>query len=171
MHSGSLRLGIMSVLLVCLGLAQTAASTGQKIRLQWFGQSALKLVSPHAKIILIDPFISKNPKTPEAHQDRMKLGRVDLILATHGHGDQMICFEKSGPMRPLGDGITVAMARAENSSAVMAKDGESGRETIQNGGEPAECIIRRENEYTLYHAGNTGVSGTWFSSVNTTNPT
>ena len=39
------------------------------------------------KVIVIDPFLEKNPKTPARDQDPKALGKVDLILLTHGHGD------------------------------------------------------------------------------------
>ena len=57
--------------------------------LQWFGQSAFKLTTPSGKVILIDPFITQNPKTPQALKNLKKLGKVDLILVTHGHGDHV----------------------------------------------------------------------------------
>jgi L-ascorbate metabolism protein UlaG (beta-lactamase superfamily) len=57
--------------------------------LQWYGQSAVKITTPGNKVILIDPFITGNPKTPENLKDLSKLGRVDLILLTHGHGDHI----------------------------------------------------------------------------------
>jgi len=41
------------------------------------------------KVILIDPFITKNPKTPEELKDLAGLGKVDLILVTHAHGDHL----------------------------------------------------------------------------------
>jgi len=34
------------------------------------------------KTILVDPFITKNPKTPPEHKDLAALGRVDLVLVT-----------------------------------------------------------------------------------------
>lgn len=57
--------------------------------LQWYGQSAFKITTPGNKVIMIDPFITKNPKTPEELKDLGKLGKVDLILVTHGHGDHI----------------------------------------------------------------------------------
>jgi len=33
-----------------------------------------------------DPFVTGNPKTPADQKDLAKLGKVDLILVTHGHG-------------------------------------------------------------------------------------
>jgi L-ascorbate metabolism protein UlaG (beta-lactamase superfamily) len=59
----------------------------QAFELQWFGQSAFKITTPGGKVILIDPFITKNPKTPAEFKDLSKLGKIDLILVTHGHGD------------------------------------------------------------------------------------
>lgn len=61
----------------------------QAMELQWFGHSAFKITTDGGKVIVIDPFITKNPKTPEALKDLGKLGKVDLILVTHGHGDHV----------------------------------------------------------------------------------
>ena len=176
------------VFILVLGGSAGAAAA----EIQWFGQSALKITSPGGKVIVIDPFITKNPKTPEELKDLSKLGKVDLILLTHGHGDhvgdtvelarmtgakvalnadmgrtfaslgwlemsQMIRFNKSGPIQPLGPEITVTMVRAEHSSQVAHKDPDSGQETAHPGGEPAGYIVELEDGMTIYHAGDTGV--------------
>jgi L-ascorbate metabolism protein UlaG (beta-lactamase superfamily) len=60
---------------------------GGKVEVHWLGQAAVKLTSPGGKVIVIDPFITNNPKTPADQKDLAKLGKVDLILVTHGHGD------------------------------------------------------------------------------------
>ena len=62
--------------------AQTA-----KLEVHWLGQAATKLTSPSGKVIVIDPFILNNPKTPPPLKNLDALGKVDLILVTHGHGD------------------------------------------------------------------------------------
>ena len=59
------------------------------VDIQWYGQSAFKITTPGGKVILIDSFITKNPKTPENLKDLSKLKQVDLILVTHGHGDHV----------------------------------------------------------------------------------
>jgi L-ascorbate metabolism protein UlaG (beta-lactamase superfamily) len=64
-------------------------NSAQAFELQWFGQSAFKITTPGGKVILIDPFISRNPKTPKELKDLSKLGKIDLILVTHGHPDHV----------------------------------------------------------------------------------
>ena len=64
-------------------------STAMAFDIQWYGQSAFKIETPGGKIILIDPFITKNPATPEKLKDLNKIGNIDLILVTHGHGDHV----------------------------------------------------------------------------------
>jgi len=57
------------------------------VTLQWLGHATFKVTTPGGKVIVIDPFILKNPKTPKEMKDLKKLGKVDLILVTHGHFD------------------------------------------------------------------------------------
>jgi len=176
--------------LLALGLLAPAAAGA--FELQWFGQSAFKITTPGGKVILVDPFLTGNPKTPAEHKDLSRLGKVDLILVTHGHGDhvgdtaelarmtgakvalnadlghtfaalgwvayeQLVRFNKSGPIQPLGEGITITMVHAEHSSEVLHVDPATKERTLWPGGEPAGYVIELENGYTIYHAGDTGV--------------
>lgn len=76
--------------------AQTQAQTqdrqqaGGKVQVQWLGQSAFKITSVGGKVIVIDPYLTANPKTPELYRKLDALGKVDLILVTHGHVDHML---------------------------------------------------------------------------------
>lgn len=178
---------MLKTALIALGAVALPAAAGE---LLWYGQAAVKITTDAGKVILIDPFITKNPKTPEALKDLGKLGKVDLILVTHGHGDhvgdtaeiakmtgakvalnadmghtfgtlgvvpydQLIRFNKSGPIQPV-EGITVTMVRAEHSSEFVHTDAD-GHKSVHPGGEPAGYIIELENGYKIYHAGDTGV--------------
>jgi L-ascorbate metabolism protein UlaG (beta-lactamase superfamily) len=60
-----------------------------KLEVHWLGQAATKLTSPSGKVIVIDPFLTNNPKTPQDYKNLDKLGKVDVILLTHGHGDHI----------------------------------------------------------------------------------
>jgi L-ascorbate metabolism protein UlaG (beta-lactamase superfamily) len=169
-----------------------AFSTAQAFEVKWYGQSAFKVDTPGGKVILIDPFITKNPKTPAELKDLGKIGQVDLILVTHGHGDhvgdtaqiskstgakvalnadmghtfaalgwvpyeRLIRFNKSGPIKPIGDDIRITMVHAEHSSEVVHTDPDSKKKSVHPGGEPAGYIIELENGFKIYHAGDTGV--------------
>ena len=64
--------------------AQTA-----KTEIHWLGQATTKLTTPSGKVIVIDPFLTNNPKTPQEFKNLDKLGKVDVILITHGHADHL----------------------------------------------------------------------------------
>lgn len=73
--------------------------------------------------------------------------------------DQLIGFNKGGPIRPLGPGITITMTHAEHSSDYVYTDPATGRQTVYPGGEPAGYIIRFANGFTVYDMGDTDVFG------------
>lgn len=186
----ALRALLCSFALVALAIPVQAQSG--KVEVLWMGQAAFKITTPQGKVIVIDPFLVKNPKTPAKYKDLKALGNVDMILVTHGHFDhiadapelakitgarlllnadmghtfdalgwvsmkQMVRFNKSGPIQPIGGGITVTMVHAEHSSEVVHVDPESKKKMVLPGGEPAGYIIKLENGFTIYHAGDTGV--------------
>ena len=77
---------------ICLNSAMAAQAT----EVLWLGQSAFRITSPEGKVILVDPWLTQNPTTPAKWKNLDELGKVDVILVTHAHGDH------------LGDGPTVA---------------------------------------------------------------
>ena len=78
---------IAAVALALPGSAPLAQSG--KVEVLWLGQAAFKITTTTGKVIVIDPFLTNNPKTPADYKDLAKLGKVDLILVTHGHGDHV----------------------------------------------------------------------------------
>src|SRR4029077_10023290 len=62
---------------------------GGKVEILWLGQAAAKITSVTGKVIVIDPFLTQNPKTPPQWKNLDALGKVDLILVTHAHGDHL----------------------------------------------------------------------------------
>lgn len=82
---------IVATFAVAIGLAAGAqAQTAGKVGVLWLGQSAFKLTSPTGKVIVVDPYLTLNPKTPEQYKKLEALGKVDLILVTHGHLDHYL---------------------------------------------------------------------------------
>lgn len=55
----------------------------------WYSQAAFKLTTLGGKVIMIDPWIMGATKIPPELKDLSKIGEVDLILVTHGHGDHL----------------------------------------------------------------------------------
>src|SRR5450755_2817966 len=82
-------LGLALALAAPTAAAQNPAPSG-KVVVQWLGQAAFKFTSPGGKVIVIDPYLTANPKTPEAYRKLEALGKVDLILVSHGHLDHFL---------------------------------------------------------------------------------
>jgi len=75
-------------LLATLALwALAIPAIAQQIEVLWLGHAAFRITSVTGKVIVIDPFLTTNPRTPAKYKDLAALGKVDLILVTHGHRD------------------------------------------------------------------------------------
>lgn len=157
-----------------------AAEIGKEVKITYLGHAAFRFISPKGVVLYVDPFLSGNPKTPP---ELKSVEKADLILVTHGHGDhlgdtlaiaektnakivampelgryltrkgakQVIGMNKGGTYRS--HGIAITMVHAIHSSSVT-----EGDQVIYTG-EPAGFIIRFENGFALYHAGDTGLFG------------
>ncbi len=174
--------------LAALALVAMGAVQAQAFELQWFGQSAFKLTTESGKVIVIDPFLLNNPKTPEKLKDLKKLGKVDLILVTHGHRDHTADMRELARMTGAKVGMNADMGSVYTSLGLLPKDrvirwNKSGTVTpisddikitmvraehsssfthdgaVYFGGEPVGYVIELENGYRSYHSGDTGVFG------------
>lgn len=144
----------------------------------WLGHATTKIETPSGKTILIDPFLTDNPATPE----NMKvIDNVDLMLITHGHSDHIadavpiaqrtgcqviaileICsyLGSKGVTNCIGmnmggtvrwEGLEITLVQAVHSSSIA-----DGDHAVQ-GGEPGGFVIRLENGFVIYQAGDTAV--------------
>ncbi len=150
-------------------------------RITYLGHSAFRVVTAGDEQILIDPFLSQNPQTPE---NLKTVGECDTILLTHGHHDHMgdtiqiakdtgatvvanfeifsylqsQGVENSMPLQKGGTaqvgGVKVTATHAFHSSSIQLEDGSS-----IYGGEPMGLVIEFESGFKLYHAGDTAVFG------------
>ncbi|MDB5875204.1 MAG: Zn-dependent hydrolase [Ramlibacter sp.] len=77
----------MLALAVFFWAAFAGAQTPGKTEILWLGQAATRITTPGGKVIMIDPWLITNPKTPANFKDLAALGKVDLILVTHAHAD------------------------------------------------------------------------------------
>jgi L-ascorbate metabolism protein UlaG (beta-lactamase superfamily) len=67
--------------------AQPGSIAAGKAEVLWLGQATMRITTPGGKVIVIDPWLTTNPKTPAAFRQLNALGKVDLILVTHAHYD------------------------------------------------------------------------------------
>ena len=151
-----------------------------KFEITWLGHSTFLIRTPGGKRLLFDPWLANNPACPDALK---KPPQVDLILASHGHGDHIddlvACARASGapvvgvyelcewverkgiqntaPMNKGGSlkiaNLVVSMTAASHSSGFI----EHGQMIYM--GEPCGFIVRLEDDRTIYFAGDTDVFG------------
>ncbi len=147
-------------------------------KITWLGHSAVHVATPKGTSILIDPYISQNPKYPKGYKLPEK---IDLVLLTHGHFDHVgdtvsIAKEKGATVIgmfelaawvqskgveravPMGLGgsyqfedVTVTLVEAKHSSGIQDGD------RMIYGGSPAGLIVAVEGGPILYHAGDTSL--------------
>jgi L-ascorbate metabolism protein UlaG (beta-lactamase superfamily) len=150
------------------------------LSMTWLGHATFLLRSPRGKKILIDPWVTGNPSSPESAKN---LGALDFMLLTHGHGDHTrdavsigrssgariiapyelsVWLESKGLQKVTGmnpggtlrtSGLAITMVQAIHSSSIDY-DGPPQYTGLATG-----YVIGFEDGTTLYHAGDTSVFG------------
>jgi L-ascorbate metabolism protein UlaG (beta-lactamase superfamily) len=73
-----------------LVLMATWAAAQQAVpKVQWLGQSAFRITTPAGKVIVTDPWLKANPLTPPEFKNLEALGKIDVLLVSHGHTDHV----------------------------------------------------------------------------------
>jgi L-ascorbate metabolism protein UlaG (beta-lactamase superfamily) len=154
----------------------TNAIIGREVSLTYYGHSAFKLSGAGINV-LIDPWLSN----PLLNTTLEQVGKVDLILVTHGHGDHVgetvplagktgatvvaihelsQILAEQGVSRVVGmnkggtvalAGLKITMTQAVHSST-MAVEGK-----MVAAGEAGGFVVEFPNGFTVYHAGDTAV--------------
>jgi len=86
--AASTRVAAVSAIAVALWM-YAGLAFAQQVEVLWLGHATFRITSTTGKVIVIDPFLKKNLRTPAKYKDLAALGKVDLILVTHGHGDHV----------------------------------------------------------------------------------
>ncbi len=93
-----------------------------EVEVLWLGHATVRITSVEGKVIVIDPFLTKNPKTPAPYRDLKALGKVDLILVTHGHGDHVRDLKELAALS--GAPVVAPFAFANNMATLGVIDGD-----------------------------------------------
>jgi L-ascorbate metabolism protein UlaG (beta-lactamase superfamily) len=152
------------------------------VALTWLGHAAFRIESPGGKRIYVDPWLTANPKCPEAEKEPE---RVDIIAITHGHDDHVGDAVALGRrfacpvIAPVevrgwlsGKGLAQDMSQAPNKGGTVEVRGikltltnaHHSSSAFEDGqfvylGEPAGIVLELENRTKLYFAGDTCVFG------------
>ena len=86
-RGSALRAAAGMLLAFALLLPPPADAQDAKTEILWLGQSAMRIKTPGGKVIVTDPWLISNPKTPAQYKDLDALGKVDLVLVSHAHFD------------------------------------------------------------------------------------
>jgi L-ascorbate metabolism protein UlaG (beta-lactamase superfamily) len=79
----------LAAVVLALGAMPAAHAQSGKTELLWLGQAAFRIITPGGKVIMTDPRLLRNPRTPAPYKDLAALGKVDVVLVTHGHLDHI----------------------------------------------------------------------------------
>ncbi len=148
---------------------------GLMLQARWLGHSTFFITTDKGTNILIDPFLSGNPSTPEEWKSP---DQIDFILVTHGHedhsADTISLAQKSGAkvvsiveLSQLlkQDGLPENQAVEMNKGgtidlgdfkATMTNANHSSSYKGQYAGDPAGFILHFD-DLRIYHAGDTNI--------------
>jgi L-ascorbate metabolism protein UlaG (beta-lactamase superfamily) len=76
-------------LVASVGMPMSLAAQTKPIAVQWLGHAAFEITSSGGTKILIDPFLSGNPSTPDSLKNLARY-KPAAILVTHSHSDHAL---------------------------------------------------------------------------------
>ena len=153
------------------------------IKIKYIGHSTFLITTQSGKKIIIDPWLKDNPSSCE---DISSIGEIDYILITHGHFDHVgdtldiiknnpssttianfeigQWLEKKGGLNisPMSHGGTqyfedfkVSMVNAVHGSGIS----DATSENLVYGGIASGLILKFNDDFSVYHAGDTSIFG------------
>jgi len=144
-------------------------------KIKYLGHAGFQITSKEGKTIIIDPWLTDNPL---AACRKEEIKKADLVLVTHDHFDHITdatWIVKATGALLIGMPETVARLKKEEGiqdSQIIFGMGMNIGGTARLGGisitmtqafhssqtaNPAGYIIRLEDDFSIYHAGDTGI--------------
>lgn len=169
----SRRLGAAVAAAAICVLPRVATAQHRPITVQWLGHAAFEITSSGGTHILIDPFISGNPSTPDSLKNLSRY-KPAAVLVTHSHDDHALdakaIAQASGAMLIS----TYEWVNAQKVPQSQAMGGNVGgtfkvgdvtvhlvpaMHSSDPGGRPLGFVLEFADGRTLYHTGDTYVFG------------
>src|SRR3954468_10940384 len=181
-HRGALLLSIAFALAATISTAPAAAqgSTAAKrapVTVHWLGHAAFEVVSSGGTRILIDPFLTGNPTTPDSLKQLARYGGANkpaAILVSHSHFDHtqdVKAIATAGGVPVVGPYEwvqTLGLPEAQNRGGSPGGTMKFGDVTVHlvpamhssdPGGRPLGFVLEFADGRTLYHTGDTWLFG------------
>jgi L-ascorbate metabolism protein UlaG (beta-lactamase superfamily) len=153
--------------------AYSQSTTRSPITVQWLGHAAFEVTSSGGTHILIDPFISGNPSTPDSLKNLARY-KPAAILVSHSHDDHALdakaIAQSSGAML-ISTYEWVSSQNVPQSQAMGGNVGGTFRvgdvtvhlvpavHSSSPGGRPLGFVLEFADGRTLYHTGDTWIFG------------
>jgi L-ascorbate metabolism protein UlaG (beta-lactamase superfamily) len=167
--SRSLRLALVAA---ALGAPLAAhAQARRPITVQWLGHAAFEITSSGGTKLLIDPFLSANPSTPDSLK-KLSRYKPDAILVTHSHDDHSLDAKAISQLSGAKVIATYEWVNAQGVPANQAMGGNVGGSfrvgdvtihlvpavhSSDPGGRPLGFVLEFADGRTLYHTGDTWI--------------
>jgi len=160
------------------GWASAQARATQPIQVRWLGHAAFEVTSPGGTRLLIDPWLSQNPATPDSLKPTARwtaaATRPSAILVTHAH------FDHAGDAKAIAQGSgaavvgtfdyvsTLGLPESQVMGGNVGGSFRVGDVTIRlvpamhssdPGGRPLGFVVEFADGRTLYHTGDTWIFG------------
>lgn len=159
-------------LLIALAALLPLSAAANDVTVTFLGHATFEITSPAGAKLIIDPFITKNPTTPENRKDLSKY-KADAILLTHSHFDHTADaadLAKSTGAKVIGeyahiDGMKLPEGQAMGGNVggkIQVKDFTVHLVPAMHGsvpgGRPLGFVIKTGGR-SIYHTGDTWIFG------------
>jgi L-ascorbate metabolism protein UlaG (beta-lactamase superfamily) len=168
-HHSIIRRGALAAALLLAAPLSAHAQQRRPITIQWLGHAAFEITSSGGTKLLIDPFLSANPSTPDSLK-RLARYRPAAILVTHSHDDHALDAKAISQLSGAkvisayewvnAQGVPAAQAMGGNVGGTM----QIGDITIHlvpamhssdPGGRPLGFVLEFADGRSIYHTGDT----------------
>ncbi len=150
-----------------------AAQSAKPITVQWLGHAAFQITSAGGTRLLIDPFLSGNPSTPDSLKNLARY-QPAAILVTHSHADHAL---DAKAIATSSGAMVISTYEWVNTLGLPEKQAMGGNvggtfkvgditvhlvpamHSSDPGGRPLGFVLEFTDGRTLYHSGDTWLFG------------